>query len=76
MKPTALLTFLSRGYSLRADPSTGVVALVNPEGIAGTEVPTEIINELVSAGLLSYSSSLVPEYALTEKARMLLSMQL
>ncbi len=74
MNPTELLAFLSRGFTLKYDPSQPSASLYNPAGEFARDIPPEVIEKLLSNGLL-YISAEEPQrgYALTEKARMLLS---
>ncbi len=74
MRNTELLALLSRGFTLRYRRSKHVVSLYNPADVLEYNIPPEVIEELLSAGLISISGD-EPErvYALTEKAKMLLS---
>ena len=74
MRNTELLALLSRGYTLRYRRSKHLVSLYNPADELEYNITPEVIEELLSAGLISISSE-EPEriYSLTEKARMLLS---
>ncbi len=75
MKTTELLALLSRGFSLKCRQSKQVASLYNPAGEFAYDVQPEMIEELLSAGLISLSAEEKQQvYSLTEKARMLLSL--
>ncbi len=75
MKTTELLALLARGFSLKYRQSKQAATLHNPAGEFAYDVQPEMIEELLSAGLISVSAKEQEQvYSLTEKARMLLSL--
>ncbi len=74
IRSVELLALLARGFSLKTRQSHQVITLYNPAGEIANDVPSDVIEKLLSEGLISVTAE-EPEriYALTEKARMLLS---